>query len=229
MTCHGTQSFIRRPGVVHAARPSRLHWLIALLIVCGFALGWVMTDIPGFTPTKLRYFSWHKWIGVTVFALAVVRILWRATHGAPAMPRRMPAWQRGAAHPVHLLLYALMIAIPVSGYLYSSAANVPVVYLGLIPLPRLIAPDPHLKELLKNRPHRAELHVAGAGRDARARGAQASVAGPRRAAVAHDSLPRIRTTMKALVLSLHAGGVCRSLADRGRRRAGPGRQPRRVR
>src|ERR1700743_1761227 len=60
------------------------HWLIALLIVCGFALGWVMTDIPGFTPTKLRYFSWHKWIGVTVFALAVVRILWRATPPPPA-------------------------------------------------------------------------------------------------------------------------------------------------
>jgi cytochrome b561 len=109
------------------------HWLIALLIVCGFALGWVMTDIPGFTPTKLRYFSW----------------LWRATHAAPPMPRRMPLWQRGAAHLVHLLLYVLMIAIPASGYLYSSAANVPVVYLGLIPLPRLIAPDPHLKELLK--------------------------------------------------------------------------------
>ncbi|ASL43514.1 hypothetical protein bAD24_I08485 [Burkholderia sp. AD24] len=125
------------------------HWLIALLIVCGFALGWVMTDIPGFTPTKLRYFSWHKWIGVTVFALAVLRILWRATHAAPPMPRRMPTWQRGAANLVHLLLYVLMIAIPASGYLYSSAANVPVVYLGLIPLPRLIAPDPHLKELLK--------------------------------------------------------------------------------
>ncbi|NML30684.1 cytochrome b [Paraburkholderia antibiotica] len=130
------------------------HWLIALLIVCGFALGWVMTDIPGFTPTKLRYFSWHKWIGVTVFALAILRILWRATHAAPPMPRRMPTWQRGAAHLVHLLLYVLMIAIPVSGYLYSSAANVPVVYLGLIPLPRLIAPDPQLKEVLKN------LHIA---------------------------------------------------------------------
>ena len=71
-----------------------LHWLIALLIVCGFYLGWIMTDIPGFTPTKLKYFSWHKWIGVTVFALAVLRVLWRATHKAPAMPRRMPAWQK---------------------------------------------------------------------------------------------------------------------------------------
>ncbi|TKC91052.1 cytochrome b [Trinickia terrae] len=126
-----------------------LHWLIALLIVCGFALGWVMTDIPGFTPTKLKYFSWHKWIGVTVFALAVVRIIWRATHAVPPMPRRMPHWQKLAANLVHVLLYALMIAIPVSGYLYSSAANVPVVYLGIVPLPRLIAPNPELKVILK--------------------------------------------------------------------------------
>ncbi|MGA7781978.1 MAG: cytochrome b [Paraburkholderia sp.] len=127
-----------------------LHWLIALLIICGFALGWAMTDIPGFTPTKLRYFSWHKWIGVTVFGLVVLRILWRATHGAPPLPRRMAAWQRVAAQLVHVLLYVLMVAIPVSGYLYSSAANVPVVYLGLVPLPRLIAPDPVLKVVLKN-------------------------------------------------------------------------------
>src|ERR1700756_5515295 len=82
------------------------HWLIALLIVCGFALGWVMTDIPGFTPTKLRYFSWHKWIGVTVFALAVLRILWRATHAAPPLPPGMAGWQRVAANVTHVLLHA---------------------------------------------------------------------------------------------------------------------------
>ncbi len=125
------------------------HWLIALLIVCGFALGWVMTDIPGFTPTKLRYFSWHKWIGVTVFALAVVRILWRATHGAPPLPRSMAGWQRAAAQVTHVLLYVLMIVIPVTGYLYSSASNIPVVYLGLVRLPLLISPDPQLKAVLK--------------------------------------------------------------------------------
>jgi cytochrome b561 len=125
------------------------HWLIALLIVCGFALGWVMTDIPGFTPTKLRYFSWHKWIGVTVFGLAVLRILWRATHTAPPLPRGMSAWQRVAAQLVHVLLYVLMVAIPASGYLYSSASNIPVVYLGLVRLPMLISPDPHLKAVLK--------------------------------------------------------------------------------
>jgi cytochrome b561 len=127
-----------------------LHWLIALLIVCGFALGWVMTGIPGITPAKLRYFSWHKWIGVTVFGLAVLRVLWRAAFGAPPLPRRMSGWQRAAAHLTHLALYLLMIVIPLSGYLYSSAANVPVVYLGLFPMPRLIAPDPVLKEVLKD-------------------------------------------------------------------------------
>ncbi|AUT60435.1 MULTISPECIES: cytochrome b [Paraburkholderia] len=137
-------------GSSYTSTAIALHWLIALLIVCGFALGWVMTDIPGFTPTKLKYFSWHKWIGVTVFALVIIRILWRATHATPPMPSHMPKWQRGIAHLTHFLLYVLMVVIPVSGYLYSSAANVPVVYLGLVPLPRLIAPDPHLKEVLKS-------------------------------------------------------------------------------
>lgn len=131
-----------------------LHWLIALLIICGFALGWVMTSIPGFTPTKLRYFSWHKWIGVTVFALAIVRVLWRATHMPPPLPADVPPLQRFSAHAVHVLLYVLMLAIPMTGYLYSSASNIPVVYLGIVPLPRLIDPDPVLKEAFKT------LHVS---------------------------------------------------------------------
>jgi len=143
----------RSPNFANTDRYSRtaisLHWLIALLIVCGFYLGWIMTDIPGFTPTKLKYFSWHKWIGVTVFALAVIRVLWRSTHKAPTMPRRIPAWQKGFAHLVHFLLYALMLIIPASGYLYSSAAGIQVVYLGLLPLPTIIGPDAALKVTLR--------------------------------------------------------------------------------
>lgn len=126
-----------------------LHWLIALLILAGFALGLVMTDIPGITPTKLKYFSWHKWLGVTVFALACVRVLWRLTHVPPPPPPGMPAWQAKAADGVHMLLYILLFAVPLSGYLYSSAAGVPVVYLKLIPLPVLIEPNPELKPVLK--------------------------------------------------------------------------------
>lgn len=126
-----------------------LHWLIAALIICGFALGWVMTDIPGLTPTKLRYFSWHKWIGVTVLVLAAVRLIWRTRHQPPPLPNRMHGWEKRAASAGHAALYALMIAIPVSGYFYSSAAGVQVVYLGLLPLPKLIAADHAVAAMLK--------------------------------------------------------------------------------
>jgi cytochrome b561 len=125
-----------------------LHWLIALLIICGFYIGWVMVHIHGITPTKLRLVSYHKWIGVTVFMLVLLRVLWRATHRPPPLPRQMPAWQRGLAHAVHGALYVLIVAIPVSGYLFSSAQGVQVVYLGVLPLPPLIGPDKALRAVL---------------------------------------------------------------------------------
>ncbi|HEX2603669.1 MAG TPA: cytochrome b [Oxalicibacterium sp.] len=126
-----------------------LHWLIALLIVATFLLGLTMTSIPGLTPTKLKYFSWHKWMGVTVLGLACLRLLWRLTHKAPSYPAGMSAWQQKAAHVVHALLYLLIFAVPLSGYFFSLASGVPVVYLGIVPLPVLIAPDPQLKAVLR--------------------------------------------------------------------------------
>lgn len=126
-----------------------LHWLTALLIVSGFMLGVTMVDIPGITPTKLKYFSWHKWIGITVLGLACVRVLWRLTHPAPAYPDTMPAWQQKAAGGLHHLLYVLIFAVPISGYFYSLAAGVPVVYLGIIPLPVLIEPNQEWKPILR--------------------------------------------------------------------------------
>ena len=125
-----------------------MHWLVAVLIVAAFALGLVMVEIPGLTPTKLKYFSWHKWLGVTVLLLAALRLLWRLRHGAPRAIE-MPAWQRRMAELVHGLLYLLMFAVPLSGYFYSLAAGVPVVYLGVLPLPVLIDADPVLKPVLK--------------------------------------------------------------------------------
>ncbi len=127
-----------------------LHWTLALLIIGTFTLGLVMTDIPGLTPTKLKYFSWHKWAGVTVLGLAALRLLWRLFHHPPAYADEMPAWQRGAAHGLHWLLYLLMFAVPLSGYFYSLAAGVPVVYFGVYELPVLIAADPALKLVLKD-------------------------------------------------------------------------------
>lgn len=125
------------------------HWLIAILIVGAFTLGLVMTDIPGFSMTKLKYFAWHKWAGVTVLLLAALRLLWRLKNSPPALPSTMPVWQRGAAHGLHHLLYLFMFAVPVSGYFYTLAAGFPVVYFGLFKLPVLIAKDLALAEVLK--------------------------------------------------------------------------------
>ncbi|WP_109476506.1 cytochrome b [Paraburkholderia sp. C35] len=148
MTSHAPSQGASKP-LRYSRTAIALHWLIALLIICGFYLGWIMTDIPGFTPTKLKYVSWHKWIGVTVFVLAVLRVIWRATHAAPSMPAEMPVWQKAAARATHDLLYMLMFAIPLTGYFFSSAAGVQVVYLGVLPLPTVIGPDQALKAVLR--------------------------------------------------------------------------------
>lgn len=125
-----------------------LHWLIAVLIIATFTLGLVMTEIPGFTPAKLRYYSWHKWAGVTILALAAIRLLWRLFRRAPAYSNAIPGWKRTAAHALHGVLYVLMFAVPLSGYFYSLAAGVPVIYFGLLPLPSLIEADVALKPIL---------------------------------------------------------------------------------
>ena len=125
-----------------------LHWLVFALIACGFALAVYMVDLP-LSPHKLKYFSCHKWIGVTVFLLALARVAWCLKHPAPALPPTMPAWQQRAAAASHLLLYALIVVIPLTGWLYSSAAGVPTVYLGMLPLPDLLAKNKILAEQLK--------------------------------------------------------------------------------
>lgn len=138
-----------------------LHWLIALLIIAAFLLGLNMVEIKGFTPTKLKYFSWHKWLGVTVLGLAAVRLLWRLLNKPPAA-LAMPRWQHLAAEGMHHLLYLLMFAVPISGYLYSYAAGVPVVYLGLFEMPAVIGPDPELKPVLKTVHYVLTMTMAGA-------------------------------------------------------------------
>jgi cytochrome b561 len=139
-----------------------LHWLIALLIIGAFGMGLVMTDIPGITPTKLKYYSWHKWAGVTVLALVAVRLLWRLAYRAPAYPDSMARWEKSAAHTLHALLYVLMFAVPLSGYFYTLAAGVPVVYFKLFTLPVLIAPNPELKPVLKELHYWLTMTMAGA-------------------------------------------------------------------
>lgn len=124
-----------------------LHWLAGALILGGFALGKWMVEQP-IAPATLRAYGYHKWIGITVFLLALVRLAWRRAHPVPASIA-MPEWQQRAARFTHVSLYALMLAIPLSGWVYSSASGVQVVYLGLVPLPDLVPKDKALAAVLK--------------------------------------------------------------------------------
>jgi cytochrome b561 len=123
-----------------------LHWLMTLLLAAGFTLGATMTDLH-MSPRKLRLFAYHKWIGITVLGLVALRLIWRLTHRPPP-DEPMPPWQRIAAHATHWLLYVLMIATPLCGWLYSSATGYPVVYLKIWQLPDLVHKNKALADIL---------------------------------------------------------------------------------
>ena len=145
----------------YTATAKLLHWLIALMIFGMLGFGFYMTGLD-LSPTKLELYSWHKWAGVTVFVLVLVRLAWRIGHKPPALPAHMPAIERLAArfgqpargvelaaHAGHHLLYVLMLAIPLSGWLMSSAKGFQTVWFGVLPLPDLLAKDKALGNLLE--------------------------------------------------------------------------------
>lgn len=125
-----------------------LHWIIFALVCCGWTLGQYMSGLE-FSPQKLRYLSWHKWIGVTILLFVLVRLAWRLYRPVPPFPAAMSALQRHAATAVHWLLYVILIIIPITGWLYSSASGVPTVWLGLVQLPDLLQKDQSLADALR--------------------------------------------------------------------------------
>lgn len=125
-----------------------LHWVVAFLILGNLAFGLYMTGLD-LSPAKLRYYSWHKWAGITILLLAATRLAWRLGHAAPALPPSMPAWEQRLAHASHLTLYILFFAAPLSGWLFSSASGFPVVWFGVLPLPDLVGKNRDLADILK--------------------------------------------------------------------------------
>jgi cytochrome b561 len=130
-----------------------LHWILALSLLGAFCVGLYMADLK-LSPTRVRLFNWHKWAGISIFALSALRLAWRLTHRPPAEPASLARWQKRASSIVHLLLYLLFFLIPLAGWAYSSAAGFPVVWFGIIPLPDFV---PVNKELAANL---ADVHAA---------------------------------------------------------------------
>ena len=136
------------PASRYTATAIRLHWLVALALFGTFALGLYMHELP-LSPTKLKLYSWHKWAGVSIFLLVLVRLAWRLGHRPPDLPASMAAWQRQATAAVHGLLYLLMFAVPLSGWLMSSAKGFQTVWFGVLPLPDLVAKNEELGKFLQ--------------------------------------------------------------------------------
>jgi cytochrome b561/polyisoprenoid-binding protein YceI len=125
-----------------------LHWIVAGLIVLQYVLAnWAEAlEESNAALRQLAVLANHKSVGMTILMLAVVRLVWRFMHKPPALPQVMPGWQRTSAHTAHWLLYGFLFAVPISGWLMSSASAYTVSWFNLFSFPDLVAPGPELKE-----------------------------------------------------------------------------------
>lgn len=121
------------------------HWLTALLIFVQIPLGFYAESLR-LSPLKIDVFVWHKSLGMLILLLVIARLLWRIKSTIP-VALATSRLQQLLASGAHGLLYTLMLALPVSGWVTSSAANFPVKLFWLIPLPAIVGPDNDLKSL----------------------------------------------------------------------------------
>lgn len=125
-----------RAGGRYGAVAIALHWLTAALVIGLAGVGFWMSDLRP-SPRTIEIYNWHKWFGLTVLALTVIRIAWRATHPPPPLLLATRA-KRALAHSVHGLMYGLLLAMPITGWLQNSAAGFPLSWFGLFRVPPLI-------------------------------------------------------------------------------------------
>ena len=114
-----------------------LHWLTALLMFAALPLAWAMVNAPRTDPGRELLYTVHKSVGITILALAAIRLILRVTRPRPAEPADLPRWMAASAVASHWLLYAVLFAMPISGYLLSEAGGNAVSYFGLFDLPSI--------------------------------------------------------------------------------------------
>jgi cytochrome b561 len=113
------------------------HWTVVLLILAQGTIGLIMVNLPK-KPNVIPVYTLHKSIGLTIFALALLRLLWRAFDRRPEEPATMPRWQVIGARIGHALLYTLLFAVPLSGWLFDSSSSLrPLFWWGLVQIPSL--------------------------------------------------------------------------------------------
>ena len=114
-----------------------LHWLIAICIIAAILIAEVTEHWEG--PARGTAMMFHKSFGISILFLSIVRVIWRLTHRPPALPASMKVWEKGLAHFSHTIFYILMIGMPISGWIMSSAPAepYPLTFFGLFDIPYL--------------------------------------------------------------------------------------------
>jgi len=124
-----------------------VHWVMAVLLIGLLALGLYMVTLP-VSLEKLKLYGWHKEYGMLALFLAVFRVFWRLGSITPHLA--LPTLEKVAARLVHWAFYGFMFALPLTGWLMSSSAGLPVSFFGLVVLPDLVAPNEHYMNLYKD-------------------------------------------------------------------------------
>ncbi|MFZ2315913.1 MAG: cytochrome b [Gammaproteobacteria bacterium] len=123
-----------------------LHWIMAILLIGLLALGLYMVSIP-ISYQKLKLYGWHKEYGLLALGLVIVRVIWRLLNAVPELS--IPWWEKLAARIVHWAFYFLMFAMPLTGWLVTSAAGLPASFFGWFVLPDLVAPNQDLLDVFE--------------------------------------------------------------------------------
>ena len=134
----------------YGAVAQALHWIIAALIVVQFVLANMEHHLP-IGMHKLALLARHKSFGMTVLMLAIVRLAWRLFHKPPPLPAAMKSHEMALAKFTHVLFYLLLFAIPVTGWLMSSAKGYTVSWFNVFSWPDLIAKDDAAYKVLHSR------------------------------------------------------------------------------
>ena len=121
------------------------HWLTVLLITIQIPLGFYAEEMK-LSPLKFDLFVWHKSIGFVILLLTISRLLWRINGSVPNVAVGT-SMQQTLAKASHGVLCVLILLLPISGWIISSAANIPINLFWLVELPAIAGPDEVLKEL----------------------------------------------------------------------------------